>query len=118
MVPAAAVPPPATANTVPAMSTPTAKIAALTRYDSSAGAWQAPQIRARSWRIIYTRRCFTAIVISLRMIRTEPEELDRVVHGGEPGLGGDLLRPLLDHPALHLDAAAADPAGEVVMMGG
>ena len=38
--------------------------------------------------------------------------------GREPGLGGYLLRPLLDDAALNLDAAAAHAAGQVVMVRG
>src|SRR3984885_4412767 len=52
------------------------------------------------------------------MVGAETEELDRVVDRREAGLGRDLLRPLLDHAALHLDAAAADAAGQVVVVAG
>ncbi len=52
------------------------------------------------------------------MVGAEAEELYRVIHRGEAGLGGDLLGPLLDDPALDLDAAAADAAGEVVVVRG
>jgi hypothetical protein len=50
------------------------------------------------------------------MIRAQAEEFDRVVDRGEPGLGGDLLRPLLDDAPLNLDAAAALAAREVVVV--
>jgi hypothetical protein len=50
------------------------------------------------------------------VVGAEAEELDRVVDGGEPCLGGDPLGPLLDDAALDLDAAAALAAGEVVVM--
>jgi hypothetical protein len=50
------------------------------------------------------------------VIGAEAEEFYRVVDRGEAGLGGDLFRPLFDGPALDLHAAAADPAGEVVVV--
>jgi hypothetical protein len=40
-----------------------------------------------------------------------------VAHVGEFGVAGDPLGPLLDRPALHLDARAAVPAGQMVMVG-
>ena len=52
------------------------------------------------------------------MVGAEAEELDRVVDRGEARLGGDLLRPLFDDAALDLHAAAADPAGEVMVVHG
>src|SRR5215469_10388229 len=52
------------------------------------------------------------------VVGTEAEEFDGVVDGGEARLGGHLLRPLLDDAALDLDAAAADPARQVVVMAG
>jgi hypothetical protein len=51
-----------------------------------------------------------------RALRAEPEELHGVADVGEAGLRGDTLGPLLDGPALHLDAAAAGAAGQVVMV--
>jgi len=50
------------------------------------------------------------------VLGAEAEELDCVVDRGEARLGGHLLGPLLDGAALHLDAAAAGPAGQVVMV--
>jgi hypothetical protein len=41
-----------------------------------------------------------------------------VVHVGETGLGGDPFGPRFHGPALHLDAAAAVAAGQVVMVHG
>ena len=52
------------------------------------------------------------------MVGAEAEEFYRVIDRGEAGLGGDLCRPLLDDAALHLDAAAAGAAGEVVVVRG
>jgi hypothetical protein len=52
------------------------------------------------------------------MLGAEPEQLDRVVDRGEAGLRRHLRRPLLDDPALDLHAAAADPAGQVVVVRG
>ena len=59
------------------------------------------------------RRALSALGVSAR---AQAEQLDRVVDRGEAGLGGYLLGPLLDGAALDLDAAAADPAGQVVMV--
>jgi len=64
-----------------------------------------------------TRRASAAVRLG-RVFRAEAEELHRVVDRREAGLGRDLFRPLLDDPALHLDAAAAHPAGQVVMVRG
>jgi hypothetical protein len=52
------------------------------------------------------------------VVGAKAEEFYRVIDRGEAGLGGDLCRPLLDDAALHLDAAAAGAAGEVVMVRG
>src|SRR5690349_13384398 len=49
-------------------------------------------------------------------LRAQAEQLDGVPHVGEPRLGGDLLRPLLHRPALHLHAPAAVAAGQVVVV--
>jgi hypothetical protein len=54
----------------------------------------------------------------LRVVGAESEQFHGVVDGGEPGLRGNLLRPLLDHAPLHLDADAALAAGQVVVVGG
>ena len=53
-----------------------------------------------------------------RVVGAEAEEFHRMVDRGEARLGGDLCRPLLDDAALHLDATAAGPAGEVVVVRG
>ena len=53
-----------------------------------------------------------------RVVGAEAEEFHRMVDRGEARLGGDLCRPLLDDAALHLDAAAAGTAGEVVVVRG
>ena len=55
---------------------------------------------------------------SAGVVGAEAEQFYRVVHRGEAGLGGDLFRPLFDGSALDLDAPAADPAGEVVVVHG
>src|SRR3984957_1389522 len=52
------------------------------------------------------------------VIGAEAEKLDGVVDRREAGLGGDPLRPLLDDASLHLDAATADAAGQVVVVAG
>jgi hypothetical protein len=64
--------------------------------------------------------CYTlSVLIGLHgVVGTEAEELNGVVDRREPRLGGDLFRPLLDGPALDLDAAAADPACQVVVVPG
>lgn len=50
------------------------------------------------------------------MIGAEAEQFDCVINGGETSLGGDLLRPLFHYPALDLNAAAALPACQVVVV--
>ena len=49
--------------------------------------------------------------------RAQPEQLDRVIDGGEPGLGRDLLGPALHRAALDLDAGPAVAADQVVVVG-
>jgi 1-acyl-sn-glycerol-3-phosphate acyltransferase len=49
-------------------------------------------------------------------LRAQAEQLDGVADVGEAGLGGDALGPLLDGAALHLHAAPAGAAGQVVVV--
>src|SRR6516164_8059968 len=49
-------------------------------------------------------------------LRAEAEEFHGVAHVGEARLGGDLLRPPLHLPALHLHAPPAVAAGQVVVV--
>ncbi len=49
-------------------------------------------------------------------LRAEAEQFHRVPHVGEARLGGHLLGPPLHRPALHLHAAPAAAAGQVVVV--